>query len=214
MSFLSRSLAQIKAQLQGLTMSQRLLLGLLVVMLIGTIFFVVEFSRKPEMVELLPQSAKPEEISNMVSYLKINKYTYEVQGDKILVPVEQAYGNPRGICGARRHLTPENTTAAFSALAAANDFMLSDASVERRWNVGDTGGFGGQTIRHFLYIAMATVVIARGQPDGIGLGHRCRRRHPFGLSLKGRTRLQTRRWRRLWILWPGRCRGSKKKIFN
>jgi flagellar biosynthesis/type III secretory pathway M-ring protein FliF/YscJ len=67
MDFLSKYMAQIRGYLAGLTVSQKILIGLLVVIRLGTTFVGVSFSGKPEMVELLPQSLSAEEISTITS---------------------------------------------------------------------------------------------------------------------------------------------------
>ena len=90
MDIFRRYFARIKAQLTGLTMSQRLLIALLGVVMIATIFFTVLFSAKPDMVVLIPQAMTSEEINRAEMYLK-GKYDYQVSGDKILVPAEKAY---------------------------------------------------------------------------------------------------------------------------
>src|SRR5262249_30187948 len=90
MDRLRQYLGRVQAQLSGLTISQRLLIGLLVVVMLGTIFFTVTLSAKPEMVVLIPQSMSPEDINKAEMYLK-GKYDYQVSGDKILVPAEKAY---------------------------------------------------------------------------------------------------------------------------
>src|SRR3954471_14542579 len=90
MDILRRYLATIRAQLTGLTISQRLLIGLLVLVMVATIFFTVTLSAKPEMVVLIPQSMAPEDINRVEMYLK-GKHEYQVQGDKILVPADKAY---------------------------------------------------------------------------------------------------------------------------
>ncbi|MEI8198336.1 MAG: flagellar M-ring protein FliF C-terminal domain-containing protein, partial [Phycisphaerae bacterium] len=164
MNFFNRTFAQIRAALLGLSMSQRLLIGLLVVVMIATIFVVVHFSAKPEMIALLPQPATPAEINTMESYLK-GKYTYQIETDKILVPVEQAY-QIRGELAAAQAL-PRDTTAAFARLADASDYLLPDASIERRWNYARQEVLS-RIIRNFPYVSDATVIISKGQMVGLG----------------------------------------------
>lgn len=165
MAFLSRYLAQIRAQLQGLSVSHRLLIGLLVVILVVTIFFVVEASRKPEMVDLLPQSLTAEEISTITSYLK-GKYQYQVQADKILVPVEQAY-QVRGELAAAQAL-PHDTTAAFARLAEQSFSFDTTANTDQKWVVAK-GEVLGRILRAYPFIADATVIIDKKAP-GFAIG--------------------------------------------
>src|SRR5687768_10913566 len=85
-----RYFARIQAQLAGLSVSQKLLIGMLLVVMVGTIFLTVTLSAKPDMVVLIPQAMSPEEINRAEMYLK-GKYAYEISGDKIMVPAEKAY---------------------------------------------------------------------------------------------------------------------------
>ncbi len=164
MGILSRYFNQIKLQLIGLTVSQKLLIGALVVIMLGTIYFVVISSAKPDMVELLPQPSTPEEISKMEGFLK-GRYEYQVSGDKILVPAEQRI-SILGELGAAQVL-PQDITAAFAKLADANDYMLPDASIERRWNYARQEVLT-KIIRSFPYVANATVMLSKGERAGLG----------------------------------------------
>src|ERR1035437_7459032 len=113
MEFFRRYLTQIKGQLTGLTVSQKLLIGLLLVVMAGAIFFTVTLSAKPDMVVLIPQAMTSEEINQVEMNLK-GKHEYQVQGDKILVPAEKAYAI-RGELFAAQAL-PKDTTVAFAEL--------------------------------------------------------------------------------------------------
>ena len=165
MDFISRYLAQIRAQLLGLTVSQKLLIGTLLVIMAVTVYFCVQWSAKPEMVELLPTSSTPEEVAAMTSYLKSAHYTYTAANDKIMVPAEQAYAI-RGELAAAQVL-PKDTTAAFGKLADANEWMLTNASIDRRWNYARQEVLT-KIIRNFPYISDATVIISQGQREGLG----------------------------------------------
>lgn len=164
MDFLTKYVAQIRGYLVGLTVSQKILIALLVVIMMVAIFGVVAWSGKPEMVELLPQNLSSEEISTITSYLK-GKHQYEVSGQKILVPIERAYVI-RGELAAAQAL-PKDTTAAFTALTNQNDWIMPDASAERRWNLAKQEVLA-KVIRNFPYVSDATVMIAKGERAGLG----------------------------------------------
>ena len=123
METLHRYLAQIRGQLAGLTMSQRLLIGTLTVIMIAIVFGVITYSAKPDMSELLPGSWSPEEIATVKTHLD-GRYRYELVGDKIMVPTEQAYAI-RGELAAEQAL-PKDPTRAFAVLAQANDYLHTD----------------------------------------------------------------------------------------
>ena len=164
MEFLRKYLAQIKAQLTGLTLSQRLLIGLLVIVMIATIFFTVTMSAKPEMVVLIPQPMSAEEINRAEMALK-GKYTYQVTGDRILVPSEKAY-QIRGELFALQAL-PQDTSQAFATLMQDNDFFRSDASNVRRWDFARQETLA-KILRGFPYLEDAQVIISKGDRAGLG----------------------------------------------
>jgi flagellar biosynthesis/type III secretory pathway M-ring protein FliF/YscJ len=163
MEQLRRYLARIQAQLKGLTVSQRLLIGLLIVVMIGTIFLTVTLSAKPTMVVLIPQAMTPEEINRAEMYLK-GKYEYTVEGDKIMVPAEKAYAI-RGELFAAQAL-PKDTTVAFTELVKANNPFVTDATQARQWNYA-TQETLTRMLRYFPYVEDGTVIISRGERGGI-----------------------------------------------
>lgn len=164
MEFLRKYLTQIKAQLTGLTLSQRLLIGLLVLLMIGTVFFAVTFSAKPEMVVLIPQPMSSEEINRAEMALK-SKYSYVVQGDRIMVPADKAY-QIRGELFAAQAL-PKDTTQAFARLMEDSDYLRPEASNQRRWDYARQETLA-KILRNFPYIEDANVIISKGDRAGLG----------------------------------------------
>jgi len=165
METLQRYLANIRNQLVGLTMSQKLLIASLLVIMVGIVFGVVYVSAKPVMTDLLPGSWSPEDMALVKSHLD-GRHSYEIVGDKIMVPAEEAFAI-RGELAAEQAL-PKDTTRAFALLAQANPFLNSDAQNDRLWNLAKQEVLS-KVIRNFPYISDATVIISKGEP--IGLGH-------------------------------------------
>lgn len=164
MEFFRRYLTQIKAQLTGLTVSQKLLIGLLLVVMAGAIFFTVTLSAKPDMVVLIPQAMTSEEINQVEMNLK-GKHEYQVQGDKILVPAEKAFAI-RGELFAAQAL-PKNITVAFAELIKANHLFDTESNTVRQWNYA-TQETLTRMLRYFPYIEDGTVIIAKGERAGLG----------------------------------------------
>src|ERR1035437_9842440 len=154
MDILRRYFGRIQAQIAGLTVSQKLLILLLTVVMIGTIFATVLFSGKPEMVVLIPQSMSPEDIRRAESYLK-GHYEYQVSGDQILVPVEKAYAI-RGELFAAQAL-PKDTTVAMTELIKTNNPFMSDGERSRQWNYA-TQETLTKMLRYFPYVEAGNVL--------------------------------------------------------
>ena len=165
MDFLSRYFAQIRNQIVALTISQRLLIGALVVIMLGTTFFVVFLSRQPDMVEVLPQALTPEEVAKMADYLKVHGYTYKVSGDKVMVPLETVQQVRGELAGAQ--VFPRDTTAAFTKILQDSNFLQSDRQHDRLYVIG-LQGLLADLIGHFEYIREATVVIDKGDRATLG----------------------------------------------
>ena len=164
MDFLRKYLNTIRLQLAGLSISQKLTIALLIVIMIGVIFFTVTFSAKPDMVTLIPQSMSAEEINRAEESLK-GKYEYQVQGDKILVPADKAF-EIRGQLFAEQAL-PKDTTAAFAALVRDSNLLETDGMSARKWNVA-LGTTLAATLESFPYIQQATVIIGMGERPTLG----------------------------------------------
>jgi flagellar M-ring protein FliF len=164
MDFLRRSLSQIQTQLAGLTISQKLLIGLLLLIMVATAFFTVANSSKPTMVVLIDQPMSPQEINKAEMHLA-GKHSYKVEGDKILVPADEAFAI-RGELFAAQAL-PSDTTMAFTELVKANTMFTTDRNSERQWNVA-TQVTLSRMLKYFPYIESGTVIVVPGQRSGIG----------------------------------------------
>ncbi|MCL2640979.1 MAG: hypothetical protein FWD53_09060 [Phycisphaerales bacterium] len=165
MEILQRYLARVQAQLKGLTISQRLLVGLLVVVMAGTIYFLVLWSAKPEMVALNPLPMSAEEISRAETYLKSSQHKYEVVGDKIMVPAAKVYAITGAMLAAQ--VLPDDTTAIMARLIENDNFFKPDAQKVREWTWA-TQETLARILRLFPYIENSKVIIARGERPGLG----------------------------------------------
>lgn len=164
MDLFKRYWATAQRHLGQLTVSQKLLIGLLVVIMLGTIFFMVAFSAKPDWVQLVPQPLSTQQIARMRQHLE-GVFPYEVQGNEILVPASRLY-EIQGALAADRAL-PHDMTAAFDHLASQNTIFNTGQTNSRLWNYAREQVLG-KIIRHFPYLHDATVLISRGNAQGLG----------------------------------------------
>lgn len=164
MDFLRRSLSQIQTQLSGLTVSQKLLTGLLLLIMVATAFFTVANSAKPTMVVLIDQPMSAQDI-NKAEMALAGKHTYKVEGDKILVPADEAYAI-RGELFAAQAL-PSDTTLAFNELLRSSNLLNTERNSERQWNIA-TQETLSRMLKYFPYIENGTVIVVPGQRSGIG----------------------------------------------
>jgi flagellar M-ring protein FliF len=164
MDFIRKYLVQIKAQLAGLTISQKLLVGLLAVIMFGTIVWAVVTSAKPQMVPLVSQSMTPDQINQMEMALK-GKYSYQVSGDKVLVPQEQAY-QIRGALQSEGML-PRDVTSEFDVALRDTSPFSPESQNDRQWLVAKQRQVTRNLIS-FPYVQDAAVIISLGQQPSLG----------------------------------------------
>jgi flagellar biosynthesis/type III secretory pathway M-ring protein FliF/YscJ len=164
MDLIRRYLAQIRLQLAALTMSQKLLIAVLGVIMLGTIFWTVVYSAKPQMVPLIAQPMTPDEINRVEMAIK-GKYQYQVSTDKVLVPVEQAY-QIRGEL-ASQQLLPRDLRGNFGVAISQMNMFNSEAANARIAN----NALEQELTRYltsFPYVTDGSVIISLGQPQSLG----------------------------------------------
>ena len=125
MEFLRRALKQIKAQLGTLTTSQRLVIILLLVIMVGAIVWMVNYSRRREMVPLLNQPFTEEERKRIVNTLDARQTKFIIEGERILVPKEEQ----REIIGllGYKGLLPRDTSLGWSLLLEDTDVFAPES---------------------------------------------------------------------------------------
>ncbi len=160
MDLIRKYLVQIKAQLLGLTVSQKLLIGLLGIFMVGTIFWTVVWSAKPQMVPLIAQPMTGEQIARVEMALK-GKYEYQISQDQVLVPVEQAYAI-RGVLASQQVL-PNN----LKILVQPPGLFTPEAQNARMWNNALEMELT-RYITSFPYVAEGSVIISLGQQQSLG----------------------------------------------
>jgi flagellar M-ring protein FliF len=155
---------QIKSQLAALTVSQKLVIGLLGVIVVATIFVTVIWSAKPQMVQLIAQPMSSEEIARVEMAIK-GKYNYQVSGTQVLVPAEQAYAI-RGELASVQAL-PRNLNNSFTTWIANSSPFKPDAQNAREYNNALQMELT-RWLQSFPYLDDATVIIAMGQQATLG----------------------------------------------
>src|SRR5580704_6355296 len=89
MDLLKTQLNRIQQQLGVLSASQKMLTGLLAVIMVATLVWWARYAADPEMEPVLNQSLNPDDIAQITSHLQSRDIHYKVVGDKVLVPVDR-----------------------------------------------------------------------------------------------------------------------------
>jgi len=126
MDFLRRIIDQIKRQLGGLSVSQKLVIGLLLVIMLGSISMMVQYASQREQVPLLNQSFTQEQAQRIISKLEMWGMEYELKGDQIWVSKSE-HKKLIAKLGYEQVL-PEDTSAGWSILLDDNNVWSSETS--------------------------------------------------------------------------------------
>ncbi|HVT82747.1 MAG TPA: hypothetical protein VHM90_19070 [Phycisphaerae bacterium] len=165
MELIRKYFVQIKSQLVGLTISQKLLIGLLAVVMVATIFFTVVWSAKPQMVPVIPQAMTAEDIAKAQATLATNKHQYQIVGDKILVPADDLYAIRGELMTA--DALPKNLATAFAAMIREASPFTTDAMNTRAWNNALQMELT-RWLQSFPYVQTGNVIVNMGQQSALG----------------------------------------------
>jgi flagellar biosynthesis/type III secretory pathway M-ring protein FliF/YscJ len=89
MEFFKQQFARIQQQLSGLSASQKMLAGCLVVIMAMTLMWWSYWAAEPEMEPVLNQSMSQDDITQIVATLDGKDIPHKVVGDKVLVPADR-----------------------------------------------------------------------------------------------------------------------------
>lgn len=156
MDFLKAQIDRIQQQLAGLTASQRMLTGALVVIMVMTLVWLGKYAGAPEMTPLLEQSLQPDEIGRINSYLESKGISTVVTGDKLMVPKDRQYAILADLGYAQ--MLPRDTKTGFDFIAKNMSTWDSQQQTDRMWNEAKQLTLA-QIIRGFPDVTNAQVII-------------------------------------------------------
>src|SRR5688500_16482950 len=131
MDFLKAQLARIQQQLGGLSASQKMLAGSLVVIMVMTLFWWSTYAGRSETAILLDQPMTPDEIQPIIGHLEARGVKYTTAGDRIRVPADQRSALIAGLLYA--DLMPADTNKAFDEMIAKSGPFDTEKRSERMW---------------------------------------------------------------------------------
>jgi flagellar M-ring protein FliF len=165
MEFLKKLILQSKSHLSGLTVSQRAAIALCVVVMVGALAWLMEWSVKPDLVALINQDLTPEEVGRIQARLDDANATYQVQNNRILVKADE-----RAVWLARlgeQQALPDDISVGFDSLMKdSSPFHTMDEQAWRR-SVA-LGNELAQVLRRFTGVADARVFIDKTEKRGLG----------------------------------------------
>ena len=132
MESLKRVLAQVASQMKDMAVSQQLALLLGAALVAVSVVWMATWAAKPEVVPLLPQDLKPEDLAQVRSGLdSIGEY-YVVNGSQIYV---KESSNRYALMAQLEQMQrmPNDTTVGFAAMTQESNPWISQAEQSRRW---------------------------------------------------------------------------------
>jgi flagellar M-ring protein FliF len=168
MGFLRQTLLQVQEHLKQLTVSQRIAIALCVGLIAVSLAWLMHLSVAPDMVTLLDQSFKPQELSAAQRELDRLGIAYKLSSDKILVPTDQ-----RDWLLARlqeSEALPTDISIGFNKLMESQSIFVSydDAQWQRQVALGNELA---RVLRKFTGVRGASVFIDRPAKRGFGENH-------------------------------------------
>lgn len=134
MASIQKSLTHAAAQLRDLSLSQRLAIGLGILLVAASVAWLTQWAAVPEMVPLLDQDLSAEELAQIRSGLELLGQPHRTRGARILVPVSADRPSLLAFLQQAEKL-PDDTSTGFSALIRESSPWISQEESNRRWTV-------------------------------------------------------------------------------
>ena len=157
MASVQEALTKATRHMSDMTLSQRLAIGLGVLLVVGSLVWLGQWAATPEMVPLLPQSLEPEELAQIQSGLDAMNEPYRLAGSQILV--RAAANRPSIIASLQQsEKLPADTALGFAELVKESNPWISQQENSRRWTVALQSELAG-VLRQFNGVKQARVLL-------------------------------------------------------
>ncbi|MEO1128907.1 MAG: hypothetical protein AAFX05_04265 [Planctomycetota bacterium] len=167
MDQLRRVLETIRTQLGGLTSSQKLLIGSLMVILVMTLFVVQQYTGRPSMVPLLTAGYGPEEQREAAQFLQGSGMSHQVREDGVVMVPTGTRSHVLAQMSQTPGALPSDTSLLFKDLAAQQSWTKSDRQNQQLEDIALQNEVSA-VLRNWRGIRDATVLI--DVPDTSVLG--------------------------------------------
>ncbi len=165
MEFIKAQARQIAEQLRGMSLSQRIAIGLLVVVVVGGMWGMISWGGQPQWVPLLDQSFTAQESSRVRAELRAAGIDSRIEGDRVMIRGGDAERQQAQALLSERGAMPTDTSLAYAALVKENSVFIGEQ--RSRWM--ESRGLETElsaVLRRFQGIADARVLITVPQKRG------------------------------------------------
>lgn len=159
MEFIRKNLLQIKEQLGNLTLSQKMLFAMLMVVIGFSLFSLVYLTAKPELIPLLDETMSETQVATVQNLLDQWQEYYKVESGKIMVKRQD-----RDRLYARLFMNqalPSDTSEGWRKLVLEADMWLPQEDRQNRWQLAKEQRLE-QIIQHMDGVRQARVIINQG----------------------------------------------------
>ena len=165
MEFLRKLFVQTANHLRGLTLSQRLAIGLCVALIAMATLWLFNWAGTAEYVPLFDQPIRAEELARITGELDASDIAYRISGDRILVPAESKLRLQARL--AQSNALPDDLSIGFAHLIENPNPWSSHESEQWRRNVALSNELS-RVLRHFEGVRDARVFIDQNLKRTIG----------------------------------------------
>lgn len=165
MEFVSAQARQIAEQLRGMSVSQRIAIMLLVVVLLGGMWGMIRWGSEPDWIPLLDQSFTPSEIQRVQSELRLAGVSTRVQGDRVQIRGADEDRQRAQALLSERGALPSDTSLGYASLVKQNSVFIGEQRSRWMESRGLEAELSG-VLRNFQGVRDARVLVTVPQKRG------------------------------------------------
>ncbi|MBW7904699.1 MAG: hypothetical protein LC135_08795 [Phycisphaerae bacterium] len=134
MAWFQDNMGRLSVQLRGLTVSQRVAIGLGAALVLASVFWLAQWAATPDMTPLLSQDLSGDDLARVTAGLDALGESYRTQGSRVLV---RASANRQALLAQLQasEKLPTDTSVGFAALVAESNPWISQEENNKRWTV-------------------------------------------------------------------------------
>ena len=167
MEFLNAQVKYVGDQLRGMSVSQKAAIGLLVVVLLGGMWGMIQWSRQAEWTPLLEQTLTADQIEQIEAQLVAAGVQTKRDGDRLLIRGDQEERRRVHAYLGQNNAMPKDTSMGYSALIKEDNIWESDHVKTWKHNRGLESELSA-VLSRFRGIKDAQVLIVVPQQRGVG----------------------------------------------
>ncbi len=168
MDWIRKWATQIQAQLADLSVSQKLLIATLGVVVLAAVFLVAVYAGRPQMVPVIDQPLSTGEQARITAYLDSRNIDYKVEGDRVIVQPDRQAEVLAGL--QMQQLLPEDTSRGFSTLIETQSWWQSSAQNHQMYMIALQNELSA-IISKMRGVHDAKVIISEPREQGFGMTH-------------------------------------------